>query len=404
MRRLRRDLLQIYAAALAAVEGRVLVRDWLGARPQGDLAVIALGKAADSMLAGALQAGGSRVRVALAVGKGPSQVAFPAGVRYLASAHPLPDRRSLAAGEALLSFLRELPPGLPLLWLISGGASSLVEVPVAGVDASRLAEANRWLLASGLDIAQVNAVRRRLSAIKGGGLLDWLGERPSRALYLSDVAGDDPAVIASGMLIDSPPPALPAGLPDWLTALLVPADPGQPRGPRPTVSHSILANCETALVAAAAKASALGYAVWQRGGLDGPAEPAGRRIADSLLRAEPGVMLWGGETTVMLPALPGRGGRNQQLALAAAMVLAGHPGVALLAAGTDGSDGPTEDAGGLVDGGTLARAAEAGFDGGQALRRADAGSLLEASGDLVSTGPTGSNVRDLVIGIKSADD
>jgi hydroxypyruvate reductase len=113
------------------------------------------------------------------------------------------------------------------------------------------------------------------------------------------------------------------------------------------------------------------------------------------------VTIWGGETTVQLPPAPGVGGRNQHLALAAACVLAGSDSCYLLAAGTDGSDGPTEDAGALVDGCTLQRAALEGFDAESSLAAANAGPLLEASGDLIATGPTGTNVMDLVIGLKS---
>ena len=117
--------------------------------------------------------------------------------------------------------------------------------------------------------------------------------------------------------------------------------------------------------------------------------------------AEPGSLhVWGGETQVMLPPHPGRGGRNQSLALAAAQVLRDHPNVLFLGAGTDGSDGPTEDAGALVDGGTLARGTARGLDPGTALACADAGSFLQASGDLIKTGPTGTNVMDMMLGLK----
>ncbi len=121
------------------------------------------------------------------------------------------------------------------------------------------------------------------------------------------------------------------------------------------------------------------------------------------MQGPPGLHIWGGETTVMLPPEPGRGGRNQHLALAAAAELAGTPGVYFLSAGTDGTDGPTDDAGALVDGGTLERAALDGFEARSCLAAANAGSLLESSGDLVQTGPTGTNVMDLMIGLKSND-
>jgi glycerate 2-kinase len=132
--------------------------------------------------------------------------------------------------------------------------------------------------------------------------------------------------------------------------------------------------------------------------VDGPAGPAGRRLARALLGGPPGLHIWGGETTVVLPDSPGRGGRNQHLALAAAIELSGRPDVLLLSAGTDGTDGPTDDAGALVDGATLERARDAGLTAAASLARADSGTLLEASGDLIRTGPTGTNVMDLILG------
>ena len=133
--------------------------------------------------------------------------------------------------------------------------------------------------------------------------------------------------------------------------------------------------------------------------ITGDAAETGRRLAQALLESPRGVMqVWGGETTGRLPARPGRGGRAQHLALSAALTLAGHDGVYLLAAGTDGSDGPGEDAGALVDGETLARGEVHAGRAVEALARADAGTFLEASGDLIQTGPTGTNVMDLIIG------
>jgi hydroxypyruvate reductase len=136
--------------------------------------------------------------------------------------------------------------------------------------------------------------------------------------------------------------------------------------------------------------------------LEGDATKTGRRLARQLITGRPGLYIWGGETTLCLPQRPGRGGRNQHLALAATIELAGRNDILLLSVGTDGTDGPTEDAGALVDGGTLERASLAGRDANEALARADSGTLLEASGDLIRTGPTGTNVMDLVLGHRAA--
>ena len=265
-----------------------------------------------------------------------------------------------------------------------------------------LARINHWLLGSGLAIHEINAVRKALSCIKGGGLLDFIGKRPVTGLLISDVPGDDPAVIGSGLL--TPDPEL-AGtlarlrLPDWLARRLPACLEQSGRQAPPQV---ILACNADARRAIAAEARSLGYTAYIHDDLvTGDAGGAGDHLAAELLGAPPGIHIWGGETTVRLPEHPGRGGRNQHLALAAALRLSGDHSVALLSAGSDGADGPGEDAGGLVDGGTIARGRLEGLDPRQTLARADSGRFLEAAGDLLSTGPTGTNVMDLIIGWKA---
>jgi hydroxypyruvate reductase len=319
--------------------------------------------------------------------------------------HPIPDAGSLTAGRRLLAELEALPESVSLLVLLSGGTSSLLEVPVFGVGLAELQRMNGWLLASGLPIDAVNRVRKSVSLIKGGGLLTRLGRRPVRVLAISDVPGDDPAVIGSGLLV--PEVGLREGLrgvdlPDWLRQWV---DRGlAERGPLPTSGPriEILASLATAMRAAAATGRELGLPVHVHDPLvAGDAARVGRELARGLIEGLSGLHVWGGETTVCLPPDPGRGGRNQHLALAAAIALAGHPDALLLAVGTDGTDGPTEDAGALVDAGTLERAGDAGLDARAALDQADAGTLLAASGDLIQTGPTGTNVMDLILGYRA---
>lgn len=397
----RDDLLAIYAAALAAVGGERAVLRALADMPlAGQWQVVAIGKAAAAMWRGAQQSLDERLGAGLVITKtGHAEgLATGPGFEVIESDHPVPGTQSLAAGRRLLAFLGDAPPDARFLFLISGGASSLVEVLPEGGDAGWLARLNTWLLGSGLDIAAVNAVRRRASRIKGGGLLSWLAGREARCLLISDVPGDDPAVIGSGLLVPGDAPPLPAGLPDWIRD-------GLPPLPRPdsgaTVDCRIVADRRRALDAAAAAAAARGYPVHRHEAfLAGEAQAVGERLAEALRQGAAGVHLWAGETTVRLPARPGRGGRNQHLALAAAQRLAGGSGIWLLAAGTDGSDGPTGDAGALVDGQSAARMALDGCDPAAALARADSGPCLEAAGDLIRTGPTGTNVMDLVIGLK----
>lgn len=397
----RSRVLEIFAAALRRVDGRAAVQQALAGRSLEPCAVLALGKAADAMLQGAAELLGERLASALLITKhGHADLGRWRGsaVRVLESSHPVPDASSLAAGRELLGFVSELPRDLPLLALISGGASALVEVPRPGVTLEQLRRANAWLLASGLPIGEINKVRKGLSTIKGGGLLAYLGDRPVLGLLISDVPGDDPASIGSGLLVPTPPGVLP-DLPDWLAALVGTGE--SPDFPGAAPELVLVATLADALATAATAAAQAGLAVHRHTAfLEGEAAVVGRRVASYLRGAAAGLHLWGGETTVTLPATPGRGGRNQHLALAAAQQLAGRKGIVLLAAGTDGTDGPTPDAGGLIDGGTWQRVLDAGLDPALALQRASAGTALEASGDLVHTGPTGTNVMDLVIALK----
>ena len=397
----RGHLLEMLRAALSRVAGDAAVRRWLEDHPlPGEWAAVALGKASGSMLAGARGVLGPRIVDALVVTAPGYTEDVPAGVALVKGSHPVPDAHSLAAGEALVAFLQRQPASRPLLFLISGGTSSMVEVLREGVNGDDLARVNRWLLGSGLAIDGMNAVRKSLSRIKGGGLLTRIGDRPVTALLISDVPGDDPAVIGSGLLVpDREVGAVVSrlDLPPWLGVLV--GDP--PASPEHAPKPVLVATNRDARLAAAEAARVLGYPVFVHDELlEGDAAVAGRDLARFLLGAPPGIHIWGGETTVRLPARPGRGGRNQHLALAAAGVMAGRGDMALLSAGTDGRDGPGEDAGGLVDGDTVARGHLAGLDPADALSAAASGEFLEASGDLVHTGATGTNVMDLVIGWK----
>jgi glycerate 2-kinase len=370
------QILNLYQTALSAVSGEHAVARYLKANPlPTPCSVVAIGKAAASMAMGAQRVLGEGVRSALVITKhGHTDPRLdPSRITQLESAHPVPDESSLAAGRALLDFLETLPDDEPLLFLLSGGASALVEVLPEGRGADELADMNRRLLASGVSISEMNAQRRAVSQIKGGRLIPHLRGRPCLQLLISDVPGDDIGVIGSAPLI----------------------------GEGGKIESHIIASNDLAREALIEAARQQGLTVHDHPGhFEGEAGELAAQFCDELLNGPVGLYLWGGESSVVLPEHPGRGGRNQQLALAAARYLAGHENVLLLAAGTDGSDGPTEDAGALVDGGTVQRGAWEGLSAPDALEAADAGTFLEASGDLVQTGPTGTNVMDLVIAWK----
>ena len=372
-------LLELFRAGLARVHGRHCVAAALaGAAPPAPVWVAAVGKAAAAMALGAYDALGTAIERALLIMRESEDLsAFPAAVApevWLGS-HPVPDARSLAAGERLLAWVDALPEGVLPLFLVSGGASSLVEVPVEGATLEDLAALTRLSFATGMPIGELNARRAALSQIKGGRLAARLGGRPARALFVSDVPNDDPRVIGSG--------------------LMGPAAGGD------GVERQVVASVDHAVAAVAARARQLGltvHAAHER--FADSAERLAARFAHELHLGDARLRVWGGESTVQLPPQPGRGGRNQHLALAAARLIAGRNELLLLAAGTDGSDGTTEDAGALVDADTCGRIALAQLDPDDALARADSAAALAASGDLLHTGPTGTNVGDLVIGLK----
>lgn len=405
----RQDLLDCFQQALQAVNGGDCVKAYFARQPQpwpAQLSLVAIGKAALSMAEGACEVLGSRIVDGLIITKAMSamQIVSPhPRLRLIESAHPVPDERSLAAGRALLDFLQDLPAERAVVFLISGGSSALVEVLPPGMALADLQAMNTSLLAGGMGIGEINGVRRAVSMIKGGRLLNYLGERPVFGLLLSDVPGNDPAVIGSGLLVPSQQAIdLPAGLPDSIRELL-PSAAGQGAAPRRAgIEMAIVGDNQMARAAAADCAEAKGYAVWLYPELlTTDVHDVAAQIMMQLAAAAPGIHIWGGEPTLCLPPTPGRGGRNQHLALLLADRIKQQANIQILVAATDGSDGPTEDAGALVDGQTITRGEQEGLLPGECLQAADAGRFLEASGDLISTGSTGSNVMDLMIACKS---
>lgn len=360
--------LTIWSAGVAAVGGRAAVAGALDGLERPDL-ILAVGKAAAGMTQAALERFGDVP--AVVVTKDGHGAELPAGVTLIEAAHPVPDARSLDAGRRLRAAVAGMARGSSLLLLVSGGASALAEDLVAGQTLEDLAALNRHLLGAGLDIEAMNRERRKLSRLKGGGLLQaFRGDRVD-VLAISDVPGDDLDVIGSG--IGAAPPA---------------AD---------FAYHArIVASNAMARAAAARAARGMGLdlqccAETLHDDLDALATRIGARLRDM----PRGVMILGGEPTVRLPETPGRGGRNQALALALAREIAGRGDLSVVVGGTDGSDGPTDAAGGLVDGTTW------GAGAAEALARADSGSWLAAHDALLTTGPTGTNVMDLLVALRA---
>jgi hydroxypyruvate reductase len=383
--------------------------------------VVAIGKAAASMMRGAVSALGGQLADGLIITKsghcGSRQKItygdISEGIQCIEASHPVPDKNSLVAGKELLSFIDRQPPSRTLVFLISGGTSSLVELLPAGVSLNDLQKLNAWLLGSGLDITAMNNLRGALSCIKSGRLAKSMDGRKVLNLMISDVPGDMPYVIGSGLLLPNPDLQKPLtdilkfDLPKWIDQLLNQS--AKETNQAPPVSDACFNAIDTRVVAtimdakqaAADAARARGYEViLHRELIGGDALTTGKELAHELCHSSPALHIWGGETTVCLPGNPGRGGRNQHLALAAAMVLDSSKNCWLLAAGTDGSDGPTSEAGALVDGMTVARGASVGLEVEKTLADADSGAFLAVTDDLVRTGPTGTNVMDLILGLR----
>jgi hydroxypyruvate reductase len=402
----RQALLRIFQSALAAVHGRKRVRACLQQHPvSAPVFLVGIGKAACAMAQGAHEVLGASIVGALVVTKQGHAESLPWPV--FEAGHPLPDEQSLVAGQKLIDVAAAIPSDTTVLVLLSGGASALVEALPEGMTLVQLRALNDWLLASGLDIAAMNRIRKQMSRIKGGRLAKLLAPRPVLCLAISDVSGDDPRVIGSGPLVaDDILMAMPdmIGMPPAVAEMLRHSLPAPTAGDGCfcNVRLEIIACLDDAKRAAAEAARQLGHRVRLHPEfIEGDALVVGDRLAQTLLSAPAGeVQVWGGETTIKLPSQPGRGGRNQSLALAAALALRGRERIWFLSAGTDGTDGPTLDAGALVDGGTIARGEAEYISARQALAAADAGSYLEASGDLIQTGPTGTNVMDLMLGLR----
>jgi glycerate 2-kinase len=429
------DLESIHAAAVAAALPGPATRsavDALPLSPDAGPHLFALGKAAGAMASAAVAAlAGRGIEPVDGVVVVPEAGAAPhRALAVVVGDHPVPEARSADAAMALAEAAGRVTGGDAIV-LISGGASSLVGAPLpgSGVDAADLADLTRRLLGAGADIALVNAVRKRVARWGAGRLAVALAPARVHCLVVSDVIGDDPASIASGpcspdetaagALVDRLRrervwDALPAAVARHLERAARGDAPGTPASDHPAFARTtvrvILSNAH-ARDGAAARARALGLGVVvHEEPLVGEAADCGRAIAHRLLsrRAEGArgeCHVWGGEPTVSLhgAAPDALGGRMQALALAAATVLhdagARAGDISLLAAGTDGRDGPTDAAGALVDAAAWSRIVAAGRDPGDDLARHRSYLALDAGGALLRTGLTGTNVADVVLGL-----
>jgi len=391
-----RELMSLLDAALGAVDPEEAVRGFLESEPPAGerITVVALGKAAPAMARGAAAALGGRVRRLVVVSDHTEPV--PPGAELLVGSHPVPTEASVEAGRRLLAAAAEAADHV--VFLVSGGGSALAEVPRPGLSLADLAAAYEKMLLSGVPIEETNTVRAHLSALKGGRLAA-AASAPTTTVVVSDV-GSRIELVASGPtlrcastpaealavldrhdLIDELPVSIRRVLTDPPEAIDLP--PGR---------VVVVGDCVVAAEAVAAEAERRGIpARLVTTDLRGEASTAAVEALSTTPPGEVGILA--GETTVTVRG-PGRGGRNQEAALAAAIALDGRDG-RFVSFGTDGIDGPTDAAGGYVDGATAFRIRDGGIDPDRALADNDSHAALAAASALIRCGPTGVNVADL---------
>lgn len=397
-------LLEMFRSAVSSASPGTAIPPHLPIPPSGRCVVVGAGKAAASMAA-AVEMSWPAVDLS-------GVVVVPYGssvncerIRVVEAAHPVPDENSVSAAREIVTAVSNLSADDLVLALISGGGSATMCLPIDGITLLEKQITNRLLLSSGLDIRTMNAVRRRLSGIKGGKLA--MAAEPARVITLaiSDIPGDDAAAIASGPTICKP-----VAEPDWETviAILGPDLPQnvidllrtRPRDCQPAEGGqvSLIARPMAALEAAADLARVYGVdAVILGDAIEGESSEVAREMVRQLPEvSRPTVFISGGETTVSISGLGGgRGGRNTEFALALACELGSRADVWALAADTDGEDGVNLGAAGaIVSPDTLARGYAAGLDAPDYLARHDSGTFFEGLDDLVVTGPTRTNVND----------
>jgi glycerate 2-kinase len=428
----------VQRAALAAVEPGAAVRRHL--EFEGDLLcidgrtydlaaveriwVVGGGKAATAMSAALFGLLGYRLSGGLVVTKyGHLDPRLDTGpVQIVEAGHPVPDEAGVDGARRMTDLLGEVSDRDLILAVISGGGSALLTLPAEGLTLSDLQRTTELLLRSGATIVELNTIRKHLSQIKGGGLAWMAGQAPLVSLILSDVVGDPVDVIASGPTVPDPTTfsdawavqerydlteRLPVAVRDHLQAGL---DGYLPDTPKPgaalfqRVQTVVIGSNRLAAEAAVKAAQAQGLnALLLSTFVEGEAREVAR-VAAALAKElvchdrpvpRPACLVWGGETTVNVQG-QGIGGRNQELALAAAVAMEGLPAVVLVALGTDGTDGPTDAAGAVATGETVGHARSLGLDPVAYLANNDADSFFVALGDLIRTGPTGTNVNDLL--------
>ncbi|MFK7963843.1 MAG: DUF4147 domain-containing protein [Burkholderiaceae bacterium] len=373
------NLVDLWQTGVDAVDGeRAVTRFLANTSHRRPHAILSVGKAAGAMALGALKHFGSPLPCLVVTKPGHADCALNAypGTEILETSHPEMSEASIGAGRRAMALIQSLSPDTELLMLVSGGASALMEVPGPGVSNNEILSLNSRLVASGADIEEMNQQRIGASSIKGGRLLSRFPGRKVTVLAIADVPHANISVIGSGIGDNM---LLTRARGDECAAELIVASNQIARQAIGRHAHQL----QTPVIA-------------NEESLYGDVHEVAARIGRQLRQGSSGLYVWGGEPTVVLPDAPGRGGRAQMLALLLTKALQGCTQIDALVAGTDGTDGPGDVAGAFVD----TKASFSSQQAEQALARADAGTYLQARDSLYKTGPTGTNVMDLVIALK----
>ena len=405
--KLRTDAEIIARSAIDAVKPNEAVRRALkSAALSPSVYLVAIGKAAWQMASAAVAELKQPLRDGIVITKYDHTMGDIPGVRIFEAGHPVPDSNSYSATQAVLDMTADLTEADTVLFLISGGGSALFEKPL--VTPELMQQTTEILLRGGADITQINTIRKRLSAVKGGRFAAHCAPAKVEAVILSDVLGDPVDVIASGPAAADSATAEDAmeiaacyGL-DKDTQIRQLLEVETPKAV-PNVHTQIIGSVRQLCRAAEKAATELGYeCVYLSDCLCGEASDTGRELAEELKRFSGSgrkiALLAGGETVVHVKG-SGLGGRNQELALAAAQVLKDVPNAALISVGSDGTDGPTDAAGGYTDTDTVSELCAKDMDIKAYLANNDAYHALGAVDGLIFTGPTGTNVNDLTVGL-----
>lgn len=407
---MKKDIYKFLENIMEEINLEKTLKTHLEALPKGDYYLLALGKAGFEMGRIASEYLGDRLLNGLVITKYEHGKSELENIEIIETAHPIPDGNSLKAGKLATEFLKFIPENGKLLFLLSGGGSALMEYPMDGIDLQGIQEITEKLLASGASITEINTIRKHLSKVKGGRLAEYFNGEKIYSLIVSDVLEDRIDSIASGpMTVDNSTSEEALEIIEKynidISVRVKSILEEETVKEIENLEEKIILNIDSLCGAALKEVEKLGYNPYLiTNNLDCEAKEAGKFIASigkSILGNKtefkrPAALVFGGETVVNLKG-DGKGGRNTELALSAMIEIKDLENISVLAFASDGTDGPTDSAGGFVDGNSYNKSINENINTEKELLNNNSYYVLEKTGDLLKTGPTGNNLNDLYI-------